>query len=118
MSLMTLPQDLTELAAERFAAAFMHDPLHVYFFPDEGSRFRKLRALYAYQLATERERCHVSSAALEGLAVWERPDDHGPALSARELLLGEEHVREVQRTVQRGARSMPWMTVISSNGTT
>lgn len=88
MSLMTLPQDLTELAAERFAAAFMHDPVHVHFFPEEGSRFRRLKALYAYLLATERERCHVTSAALEGLAFWERPDDHGPALSVREILLG------------------------------
>jgi ribosomal protein S18 acetylase RimI-like enzyme len=88
MSLMLLPKDLMELAAERFAAAFMHDPIHVFFFPDEVSRFRRLKALYAYLLATRRERCHITSAALEGLAIWETPDDHGSALSVREVLLG------------------------------
>lgn len=64
-------------ASTVFARAFFSDPLYEWFFPSEKTRVEKITALYRFILSTNLSRTLVVSDALEGIAIWEEPNDHG-----------------------------------------
>ncbi len=60
-------------AANKFALSMGNDPLHVYFFPDAGTRKKKIKALYSFILKSRFNSVYTTSSSLEGIAVWENP---------------------------------------------
>jgi hypothetical protein len=81
-------------AAQQYAKAMMQDDLHVYFFPEEKTRYRKLLSLYTYKIKNQIADCYITSENLEGLAIWEKPYEHHNNLSAREVLSGTRLIFE------------------------
>ncbi len=63
-------------AAGMLARAFFNDPLYAYFFPSPVTRPRLLERFFLFRLHTELEEVYVTSAALEGLAIWQAPREH------------------------------------------
>ncbi len=86
MNLDTLTLSEVDRAADRFASAMADDALHAYFFPDRARRHRDIHALYKRKLSAHPDECYVTSSALEGLAVWERPGQHGTGLALQDLV--------------------------------
>jgi GNAT superfamily N-acetyltransferase len=65
-------------AVEVFAAAFFDDPLHAHFFPAPNRRAARLRALYAYKLASCADRLRIlpscsGAPCPAGAAIWVPP---------------------------------------------
>jgi len=75
-------------AAAIFARAMMNDDLHVFFFPNQGSRFKKLKSLYEYKLNLQYRNCFTTSVNLEGLAIWEAPGEQHSGLNYEEIING------------------------------
>lgn len=75
-------------AAQQYAKAMMKDDLHVYFFPNEKTRYRMLLSLYKFKLRNQIMDCYVTSDNLEGLAIWEKPYGHHSTLTVNEVLNG------------------------------
>ncbi len=72
-----LPLTLVDEAAGLMARAFFHDPLYGFFFPRERTRLAEIRALYRFILRAHLRHAWASSEVLEGVAIWEKPYDHG-----------------------------------------
>ncbi len=88
MIIQKLEKNQIKDAAEIFAKAMMNDELHVFFFPDQASRFEKLVYLYEFKLELQYRKCIVTSRKLEGLAIWEKPGQQHSGLSLSEMFNG------------------------------
>lgn len=67
------------------ARAFYNDPLFGHFFPAPAERLRQLEAFFLFRLRTELDDAYVTSPALEALAIWQAPREHGLPLRAAAL---------------------------------
>ena len=74
-------------AATLCARAFFDDPLDGYYFPDERNRTSRQTLIYTYFLKKNLSNVNVTSPALEGLAVWEKPYTHVGDFNPRDLLM-------------------------------
>ncbi len=90
MIIQRLKENQIKDAAEKFAKAMMNDDLHVFFFPDQASRFEKLVYLYVFKLELQYRNCIVTSEKLEGLAIWEEPGKQHSGLSLSEIFNGSK----------------------------
>ena len=75
-------------ASKIFALSMFNDDLHVWFFPDIKTRLRKLEFLYQFKLQTQLKLSYKVSSKLEGLCIWESPDDHQSAITIYDLIYG------------------------------
>ena len=75
-------------AADTFSKAMVNDPLHVYFFPDPGSRLKKLTAMYTFMIRMNFLKAFRTSASCEGIIIWEEPFEHAFKVSFKEYITG------------------------------
>jgi GNAT superfamily N-acetyltransferase len=65
-----------EKASLIFAKAMFKDPLHVYFFPNEDSRYIKLTRLYKFKLKMDFNYLYATSGFLEGFVIWKDSEEN------------------------------------------
>lgn len=75
-------------ASKIFALSMFNDNLHVWFFPDIKTRLKKLDFLYQFKLKSQLKLSYKVSSKLEGLCIWESPDDHHSAITIFDLIYG------------------------------
>lgn len=75
-------------ASKVFAQAMFHDDLHKYLLPEENTRLKKLECFYEFKLKLELNNSFKTSSNLEGVCIWEGPDDHHSAITLKEIILG------------------------------
>jgi ribosomal protein S18 acetylase RimI-like enzyme len=57
-------------ASNVFAKAMFKDPLHIYFFPNETSRFVKLIRLYRFKLKMDFKHLYTTADHFKGFVIW------------------------------------------------
>lgn len=75
-------------ASKIFALSMFNDDLHVWFFPDIKTRLKKLEFLYQFKLQSQLKLSYKVSSKLEGLCIWESPDDNHNAITIYDLISG------------------------------
>lgn len=75
-------------ASKVFAMAMFYDDLHKYLLPNENTRLKNLERLYAFKLRIELNNSFKTSSNLEGVCIWEGPDDNHGAITLKEIILG------------------------------
>ena len=64
------------------------DPLHIWFFPNEDSRYVKLTRLYRFKLKMDFNNLYATSNSLEGLVIWKGSKKNKFQFSFFDLLRG------------------------------
>ncbi|MDD4184957.1 MAG: GNAT family N-acetyltransferase [Candidatus Izemoplasmatales bacterium] len=77
-----------EKASPIFAKAMFKDPLHIWFFPNEDSRYVKLTRLYRFKLKMDFNNLYATSNSLEGLVIWKGSKKNKFQFSFFDLLRG------------------------------
>ena len=104
-------RETRDAAVRVLVEAFRDDPLIRYFMPGEADRRERLPALFEYLVDIELDSCHVSSPAVEGVAIWTGPGRHRASLGLRGILRGFELMARCgPRAVFRMLRYLSWST--------
>ncbi len=76
-------------ASNVFAKAMFNDPLHIYFFPNEKTRYKKLLSIYKFLLITRKSNVFKTSPLLEGFCIWEEPYKHNKfSITFKDVIFG------------------------------
>lgn len=75
-------------SAKLIAKAMFNDDLHTYFFPDEKKRLYKLSHIYNYKLNSDINNVYTTSANIEGIAIWEKPNNHHSNITFNDIIKG------------------------------
>jgi ribosomal protein S18 acetylase RimI-like enzyme len=84
----SLKKSEIKLAAKVFAQAMFNDDIHKYLLPDEKTRLKKLEHLYVFKLKSEINNAYKTSSDLEGVCIWESPDNHHSAITFYDIISG------------------------------
>ncbi|HMZ66740.1 MAG TPA: GNAT family N-acetyltransferase [Leptospiraceae bacterium] len=84
------PLDKKEIppASKIFAAAMFNDPLHIWFLPDPTTRLQKLEHLYHFKLKSQWKSAFRVSQNMEGICIWEKPEEQHAAITFSDLYYG------------------------------
>jgi hypothetical protein len=65
---------LIRKASNVLSKAMFNDDLHVYFFPKEKNRLKKIQYMYQFILYSKFSQLFTTSDNIEGLLIWEEPN--------------------------------------------
>lgn len=82
-----LKYEAIEKAALIARDALLEESLSIFFFPNPNTRPKKLLKFLQFQLEIRWKSCVITSPAMEGWIIWERPHEHLLSLTMKELFL-------------------------------